>query len=109
MATQKKSQVGVAWIFEMIQNLWQSRPRRNIASAEEDWQRFEAVAGGDYAITLDGYSAPDGFADAIAGRDANAMRLVSEKYKANRAKKDVMNTKHVKRGISEEQIYRESL
>jgi hypothetical protein len=35
--------------------------RRNIASAEEDWQRFEAVAGGDYAITLDGYSAPDGF------------------------------------------------
>lgn len=56
-----------------------------------------------------GKSAPDGFADAIARRDANAMRLVSEKYKANRAKKDVMNTKHVKRGISEEQIYRESL
>lgn len=42
-------------------------------------------------------------------KDAKAMRLVAEKYKANRARGGVMNTKHVKRGISEDQIYRESL
>ena len=42
-------------------------------------------------------------------KDAEAMRKCAERYKANRANGDAMNSKHVKRGLSEEQIYRESL
>ena len=56
-----------------------------------------------------GKSPPAGFTDAFMKKDAEAMRLVAEKYKANRDKGDAMNTKHVKRGLSEEQIHRDSL
>jgi len=56
-----------------------------------------------------GKSPPDGFTDAFMKKDAEAMRKCAERYKANRANGDAMNSKHMKRGISEEQIYRESL
>ena len=56
-----------------------------------------------------GKSPPEGFADAFMKKDAEAMRKCAERYKANRAKGDAMNSKHIKRGISDEQIYRESL
>ena len=52
---------------------------------------------------------PEGFMDAFMRKDGNAMRACAERYRASRAKGDAMNTKHVKRGISDEQIYRESL
>ena len=52
---------------------------------------------------------PEGFMDAFMRKDGKAMRECAERYRASRAKGDAMNTKHVKRGISDEQIYRESL
>ena len=51
---------------------------------------------------------PEGFLDALDGKDEKAMRACAEKYKASRAKSDAMNTKHIQRDLSEEEIYKES-
>ncbi len=56
-----------------------------------------------------GKSPPEGFTDAFLKRDYKAMQLCAERYKANRAKADAMNSKRLVRNISEEQINRESL
>ena len=52
---------------------------------------------------------PEGFMDAYVRKDRKAMSECAERYRASRAKADAMNTKHVKRGLSDEQIHRESL
>ena len=56
-----------------------------------------------------GKSPPEGFTDAFLKRDYKAMQLCAERYKANRAKSDAMNSKRLVRNMSEEQINRESL
>ena len=56
-----------------------------------------------------GKSPPEGFTDAFLKHDYKAMQLCAERYKANRGRSDAMNSKHLVRNISEEQINRESL
>ena len=56
-----------------------------------------------------GKSPPEGFTDAFLKRDYTAMQLCAERYKANRAKSDAMNSRRLVRNMSEEQMNRESL
>lgn len=52
-------------------------------------------------------AAPKGFIDAFKNEANKEMNDCAKKYKSNREKSDAMNTKGVKRGMSEEGIYRE--
>ena len=51
--------------------------------------------------------APEGFAEAFRNKDIQKMNECAAKYVLSRSKADAMNTKGVRREISEEQIYRE--
>lgn len=53
--------------------------------------------------------APEGLNDAFLKKDKAAIKECAEKYKANRGKADAMRSKSLLRGLSEEQLYRESL
>lgn len=56
-----------------------------------------------------GKSPPEGFLDAFERKDAKAMRLCAEKYKATHGKSDAMNIKSLDHNLSEEQIYRQRI
>ena len=52
-------------------------------------------------------SAPLGFSDAFSGKNIKQMTKLANQYILSRERSDVMNTKGLKRNLSEEQIYRE--
>ena len=86
-----------------------TKPAEKDFFSDKNLQLLFNVSVNTPANWRNGKSPPAGFTEAFMKKDAEAMRSVAEKYKANRAKGDVMNTKHVKRGLSEEQIHRDSL
>ena len=48
--------------------------------------------------------APEGFHRALKTQDYNAMQMCAEKYRANRQKCDVMNTKHIIHNLSDKTL-----
>ena len=50
--------------------------------------------------------APAGFHDAFAANDSDALKKCAEKYRANRAKCDVMNSRHVVHDLSDKTLAR---
>ena len=88
----------------------------NTKMSEKDWFSDPnlAILFGSHPNTIANWRkkpemAPAGFADAWSAKDIRRMSEVARLYKANRERADVMNTKGVKRNMSEEQIHNERL
>ena len=88
----------------------------NTKMSEKDWFSDPnlAILFGSHPNTIANWRkkpemAPAGFADAWSAKDIRRMSQVAHLYKANRERADVMNTKGVKRNMSEEQIHNERL